>query len=199
MFWPWYVGAPALASVCILFWALLRRPFAVSGSLARVVEYRETRAVEDAESALDANPDALAAALEAATLAEFGEAAPSTATPDPVAPAPTLAPRLRWTAQLTFLLMIAVGAAAATIARGGLHAHLDLGPDFARLFGGGWRMAPVLVGGGLLVGFGTRMAGGCTSGHGLTGCARLQPGSLLATASFFGAAIATSMLLARLS
>lgn len=39
--------------------------------------------------------------------------------------------------------------------------------------------------GGFLVGFGTRYAGGCTSGHGLLGLSALQWPSLLATASFF--------------
>lgn len=44
---------------------------------------------------------------------------------------------------------------------------------------------------GLLVGVGTRLGGGCTSGHGVCGVARLSPRSLLATAVFvvFGIAI----------
>jgi uncharacterized membrane protein YedE/YeeE len=37
---------------------------------------------------------------------------------------------------------------------------------------------------GLLAGFGTRMAGGCTSGHGVCGIARFSPRSLVATAVF---------------
>ena len=53
----------------------------------------------------------------------------------------------------------------------------------------------VLAVGGVLVGVGTRMAGGCTSGHGLSGCSRLQPSSLIATASFFGTGIVVSFLL----
>jgi uncharacterized membrane protein YedE/YeeE len=39
------------------------------------------------------------------------------------------------------------------------------------------------------------MAGGCTSGHGLCGVSRFQPGSLLTTAAFFGAAVALSFAL----
>ena len=42
---------------------------------------------------------------------------------------------------------------------------------------------------GLLVGFGTRMASGCTSGHGICGIARLSPRSVTATAIFMGVAI----------
>ena len=47
---------------------------------------------------------------------------------------------------------------------------------------------PVVIAGGLLVGFGTRLGGGCTSGHGICGIARLSPRSLLATMTFMGAA-----------
>lgn len=48
----------------------------------------------------------------------------------------------------------------------------------------------VLVGGGFLVGFGTAYAGGCTSGHGLSGIADLQPASLVALVGFFVGGIA---------
>lgn len=42
----------------------------------------------------------------------------------------------------------------------------------------------MLVGGGFLVGFGTRYAGGCTSGHAIMGLSDLQVPSLIATVSF---------------
>ena len=42
----------------------------------------------------------------------------------------------------------------------------------------------MMVGGGFLVGFGTRYAGGCTSGHSIMGIANLQLPSLIATLSF---------------
>jgi len=42
---------------------------------------------------------------------------------------------------------------------------------------------------GLLVGFGTRLSNGCTSGHGVCGIARLSPRSITATAVFTAAAI----------
>lgn len=50
---------------------------------------------------------------------------------------------------------------------------------------------PVLVVAGLLVGFGTRMGSGCTSGHGVCGVSRLSQRSMLATATFIAAGIAT--------
>lgn len=44
---------------------------------------------------------------------------------------------------------------------------------------------------GLLVGVGTTLGSGCTSGHGVCGLARLSPRSLVATLTFMGAALAT--------
>ena len=48
-----------------------------------------------------------------------------------------------------------------------------------------------LVLAGLLVGFGTRMGSGCTSGHGVCGISRLSLRSLVATLAFMGAGFAT--------
>lgn len=50
---------------------------------------------------------------------------------------------------------------------------------------------PILIAGGLLVGFGTRLGSGCTSGHGVCGLARLSPRSVAAVAVFFAMALAT--------
>lgn len=44
---------------------------------------------------------------------------------------------------------------------------------------------------GVLVGFGTRLGGGCTSGHGVCGLARRAKRSLVATVLFMGSAIVT--------
>lgn len=48
---------------------------------------------------------------------------------------------------------------------------------------------------GLLVGFGTQLGSGCTSGHGVCGLSRLSPRSLIATLSFMGAGFLTVYLL----
>lgn len=53
---------------------------------------------------------------------------------------------------------------------------------------------PVLVVAGLLVGFGTRLGSGCTSGHGLCGIARLSARSITATLVFMGVAMLTVFL-----
>lgn len=54
-----------------------------------------------------------------------------------------------------------------------------------------WASIPVLVVAGLLVGFGTRLGSGCTSGHGVCGIGRLSKRSLAATATFMAVAVAT--------
>lgn len=53
----------------------------------------------------------------------------------------------------------------------------------------------LVVLGGVLVGIGTAAGGGCTSGHGVCGNARLSPRSIVATVVFLAAAIATVYLL----
>lgn len=48
---------------------------------------------------------------------------------------------------------------------------------------------PLLIIGGLLVGFGTAMGNGCTSGHGICGISRFSTRSIVATLTFMAAAI----------
>ena len=61
----------------------------------------------------------------------------------------------------------------------------------------GLRAAAALVGGGLMA-FGARLAGGCTSGHGISGALQLSVGSWIALICFFAGGIATAMLMFRL-
>ncbi|MBA3492375.1 MAG: YeeE/YedE family protein [Rubrobacteraceae bacterium] len=50
---------------------------------------------------------------------------------------------------------------------------------------------PIMVAAGLFVGFGTRLGSGCTSGHGVSGIARLSRRSIVAALVFMGTAILT--------
>lgn len=61
-------------------------------------------------------------------------------------------------------------------------------PDFD------WHTLPIVVIAGLLVGFGTRLGGGCTSGHGVCGIGRLSPRSIIATCIFMGSALSTVLI-----
>jgi uncharacterized protein len=74
----------------------------------------------------------------------------------------------------------------------------QLNPSY--IFGADFISSPkgvaVLLIGGLLVGFGTRYAGGCTSGHGISGLSNMQAPSLVAVIGFFlGGLIMTHLLL----
>jgi len=57
----------------------------------------------------------------------------------------------------------------------------------------------LMVGAGILVGFGAGLGGGCTSGHGVCGIARLSPRSLVATAIFMGTGFATVFVMRHLN
>jgi uncharacterized membrane protein YedE/YeeE len=81
------------------------------------------------------------------------------------------------------------------------------GPDF---HGYGWLTAtfhgagrlvivPILLFAGLLIGYGARLAGGCTSGNGLSGNATLSPASLVATGTFFATAVLVSFVIEALT
>ena len=64
----------------------------------------------------------------------------------------------------------------------------------------GWGPAGKLAwmfGGGLLIGFGTRLAGGCTSGHGIFGMSNLEMPSIVSTLAFMASGIVTTNLLYR--
>ena len=83
-------------------------------------------------------------------------------------------------------------------------AGLVAGPFLGALFAGRFPAVsitdsvPLLIVAGLLVGFGTRLGSGCTSGHGVCGLARLSPRSLVATILFIAVAGATTFVLRHL-
>jgi uncharacterized membrane protein YedE/YeeE len=72
---------------------------------------------------------------------------------------------------------------------------LLVSPALAHLFGtvgaGVSTNLPTLLAAGLLVGFGTRLGKGCTSGHGVCGLARLSPRSAVATGAFMASGFLT--------
>lgn len=78
------------------------------------------------------------------------------------------------------------GLAAVTLHGGGFQAAFDLGPLYESVMpAAAWAKGLVLFASGGLIGFGARMAGGCTSGHSIVGMALLAPSSLLASVGFF--------------
>jgi uncharacterized membrane protein YedE/YeeE len=99
--------------------------------------------------------------------------------------------------RLWFLGGLLIGAAAIGI----------LGPAPQSVFGYGLIgkllplgvLLPVLFAGGVLIGFGARWAGACTSGHAISGCSVRSPGSYAAAMTFFVTAVAVTLFMHVLS
>ena len=93
--------------------------------------------------------------------------------------------------RLWFLAGLLIGAA--------LVAVLSSSPQFGLGYGALGRflplglLVPVLFGGGILIGFGARWAGACTSGHAVSGCSTRSPGSYAAAMTFFVTAVAVTL------
>ena len=94
------------------------------------------------------------------------------------------------------LLGLIAGAAAFALIAGGpdFHGYGWLTDTFGATGGGAVAVAVILFASGLLIGLGTTIAGGCTSGNGLSGNAMASPASLVATMTFFLTAIAVTVL-----
>lgn len=201
-YWPWWLGSVALALITVGFWYVLRRPLGVSGSWTAVLSWREARERRQVERAMRDNAVGANDALMAATIAQFGARTAYQAMAGAARAAPVPSRRrtsIPWTAHLAFLLAMLVGGLFVAAVRGDLALHRDMGATYAQLFGTGVGAYLTLLAGGIAVGFGTQMGGGCTSGHGLSGCARLVPASLIATAVFFGTAVAASFVVEMLA
>lgn len=206
-YWPWWLSGLALSGVMLFHWFSLQRMMAVSGRFTGLVDRFRFGKQEPVE---EMSPEDLMAALQAATMAEFGspgvpgeDSTSAGDTPDePVhlAAAPLASSARPLSHHLLFLGGLVLGGFVSLLLLGGAPVTATLrGAGFAAATGENPVLSYAFLGlGGALVGFGTRMAGGCTSGHGLCGTSRLQPGSLVATVSFFGAGIATSLLLGAL-
>ena len=84
---------------------------------------------------------------------------------------------------------------------GAVHALLAGGPDVGTSYSwldahlSGAAELAVLFGAGALIGVGARTAGGCTSGHGLTGAALASPASVVSMGAIMATAIATTFVL----
>jgi uncharacterized protein len=104
-------------------------------------------------------------------------------------------PRIEWEVMLMFGVILGAFIAAFT---GGELTGAWVPALWEQRFGSsaGLRLAVAFVGGGVMA-YGARLAGGCTSGHGISGALQLSVSSWIALACFFIAAVATSMLLYR--
>lgn len=209
-YWPWWAGALGLALVTINYTMITDRSLGVSGAWDRVLHWRAERRLERLDEQF-LNDRALVGALAQATADQFGAAAPIhpetthsgarshdldvEPTEDERSSVASLRP-VPLVTQAALLLSIFVGGWIAAVSSGRFQIRFDMGEGFSRLVTSNpTTMVCLLFVGGVMVGFGTRLAGGCSSGHGLSGCGRLRPVSLLATAVFFGTAVVVSFLL----
>ncbi|MEX2970537.1 YeeE/YedE family protein [Streptomyces sp. C184] len=211
-YWPWWAGAIGLALVTINHTLITDRSLGVSAAWDRVLHWRRERELERMDEEF-ADDQALAEALAAATAEHFGTGTGASTVPQaphetsqPLEadtesaaserPAATSLRPAPLVTQAALLMSIFLGGFIAAVASGRFHLRYDMGPGFRDLVtADSTTMIALLFVGGVLVGFGTRLAGGCSSGHGLSGCGRLRPVSLVATAVFFGTAVAVSFLL----
>jgi uncharacterized membrane protein YedE/YeeE len=93
------------------------------------------------------------------------------------------------------LLGLVAGAAGFALVAGGpdFHGYGWLTDAFPGT-GGAFVVVAILLASGVLIGLGTKIAGGCTSGNGLSGNAMASPASLVATMTFFATGIAVTLI-----
>lgn len=99
--------------------------------------------------------------------------------------------------RLPFLAGLVLGGVISAVLGGGWEPTWALGMLDARLGLGPAGKVTWMFVGGLFIGFGTRLAGGCTSGHGIFGLSNLEWPSLVSTLSFMGGGIVTTQLIYR--
>jgi uncharacterized membrane protein YedE/YeeE len=161
--WPWYVAGPLIGLYAVAFFYMQRRNLGASSSFPALIE--AWRGEDDPRQ-----PD----------LSRLDDALKLPGDPRDKAP--------RW--RVWWLAgMVAAGSLAWALGGEGTGgAHL---PGWSEHFRGWplWAELGLLFGGGLCIGFGTRMSGGCTSGHAIFGISQRQLPSLAATCVFMGVGV----------
>ena len=206
-YWPWWLGAIALAVVTVGYFYSLGIPCGVSGVFGRVANWSEEVQARQTEMAMARNAGQVQAQMMAEAMAALqalpeeerkqveAELRAAQAEEAAVAPRTATAVRPHPAAQLAFLASIVIGGLLAALSSGHWRLMTDMGATYTAFFGNGPSAWLILFVGGLCVGVGTQMAGGCTLGHGITGNSSLQVGSFAATATFFATAVIVSFLL----
>jgi len=170
--WPWYVTGPLLGLVAVGLLAIGNKPFGVSSNLRHICA--ACLPGNMAYFKYDWRRDGLwNLAFILGVVAGGFVGGVLLANTHPVAITP---------AAVTSLAKLGIHDFSGLVPRELFTLHMLLTPRGFLMF----------IGGGFLIGFGTAYAGGCTSGHGITGLADLQLPSLLTVISFFAAGAAAS-------
>jgi len=98
--------------------------------------------------------------------------------------------------RMLFLLGIVIGGALSALAAGAIQPTFAYGSFTSSIGTTLAREGTILAAAGVLIGYGARLGGGCTSGHGMCGTAMGSPASLVATMTFMGTAVVAANLLA---
>jgi uncharacterized membrane protein YedE/YeeE len=161
--WPWYVSGPLVGLYVLAFLYFKNRPLGASSSFQAALEALQGKGDPKDFSGLGSKVDLPV---------------------DPRDPAPRW--RVWWLAGLFF------GGLGSWIFGGEATGGFQLVgmPEFFHV--GTTALILILFAGGLLIGVGTRMSGGCTSGHAITGISNLQAPSVYATCVFFAVGMAFS-------
>lgn len=194
-YWPFWLGALGLTAVSIAYYAVTKRQLGVSRSYDQVL--RDPRSDSDSERLLS-DQAAMEAALLLATQEEFGLEIPKEQPPDDESsltlPRRPKRPPMYFSHHLSLLLGLLLGGAVSASITGELGLRWAADAQYVRHLGGSGAAWVVLFLGGLLLGFGARLGGGCTSGHALTGTSRLSRTSWVASFVLFAAGVITSHL-----
>jgi uncharacterized membrane protein YedE/YeeE len=94
-----------------------------------------------------------------------------------------------------FVVGLPLGGLAARLLAGAWEPTMAMGAFDASISTNPWIKGAVLFAGGAMVGFGSRWANGCTSGHSIVGIAQGAKSSLIATVGFMAAGVAVAHLL----
>jgi uncharacterized protein len=183
-YWPGWLSGLILAILIFAYYWVTGRMLASSGRITRVVD-RLRHGKQDEE--LPSSLEELTVALRLATVDAFGATAARAGMVEPRRPGWRPRRVITWGAHLVFLVGLSLGG---RLANPDASLAWTLGPGVWEVFVSKVSLPFLLLIAGVLVGFGTRMAGGCTIGHGLCGMSRGQAGSWASGLSFFAAGVA---------
>ncbi|MDH5369996.1 MAG: YeeE/YedE family protein [Gammaproteobacteria bacterium] len=201
-YWSWWIGALALGIFAVIFSLFTGKPLGVSGSWLSIARRKDDAILKASAEVLQGDQTQVKDDLMAMTMAEFGEdfVADNLDTNQQRRAGETNAvstsdSKLKqdytpWTVHVLFLATMFLGSYIASITTGEFSLSTELSALHAKIFENTGEAWIALLFGGMMVGFGTQMAGGCTSGHGLSGTAQLIPASIVSTIVFFGSATA---------
>lgn len=191
-YWPGWLSGLVLSALLIAYFWSTGRYLSSSGRISILVD--QLRGCPPTE--LEASPQELAEAIRRASIEAFGAGAVADAEQraahERQAARVAVRPRaaLTWVSHVVFLVGLVLGGRLA-FPSAPLAWTLGEGVWAGKLVPSALPYALAIA--GVLIGFGTRMAGGCPIGHGLCGMARGQSGSWAAGLAFFGAGVALSL------